>query len=83
MKSRSLFMTLGIVALAAGCSSSPVTPRQPGVPGFDGGLGMGSGNRGDSTVTNAAPTVRRVGAAISGSHDTQTAVGGLGMGSGN
>jgi hypothetical protein len=84
MRPRTLLMTLGIAALAAGCSGSPTTPaRQPGGPAFEGGLGMGSGNLTDSTATPKAPARIQTGATGASAQDAPAVVNGLGMGSGN
>jgi hypothetical protein len=75
-------MTLGIAVLAAGCTGSPTTARQPGTPAFD-GLGMGSGNLTDSTETQKAPTRIQAGDVAAEASYAPAAVRGLGMGSGN
>jgi hypothetical protein len=81
MRPRVLLLTVGIAALAAGCTGSPTTVRQPRSPAFD-GLGMGSGNLVDSTATQKAPSRMGAGTAAAGANEASV-VPGLGMGSGN
>lgn len=71
-----LLAVLAIVSLiASACGHTPTdTSRTPERAAFDGGLGMGSGNRADSTT---APTNDTASGA------RETVPGGLGMGSGN
>lgn len=62
-----------ILISVAACSSQPTAPVREGVGSLrrEGGFGLGSGNRTDSTGTNTA------------SGQTGNAAGGFGLGSGN
>ena len=81
MRPRVLLLSFAIAVLPAACTGSPTTTgRQPRSSAFDTGMGMGSGNRGDSTTTQKAPIPTEGGTVVAG---TNAAVPGMGMGSGN
>jgi hypothetical protein len=68
-----LFLPAAVLLIsAAACGSQPTAPiRDVAGPRLDGGFGLGSGNRTDSTGTNTT------------SGQTGTVAGGFGLGSGN
>jgi hypothetical protein len=83
MRPRTSIMIIGIAALAAACTSPVASTRHPGKAAFDSGMGMGSGNRSDSTAIKNAPTGPEAGAAGASVSESQAIAGGMGMGSGN
>lgn len=73
MRFRLVLPSAALLIAVAACSSQPTAPAREPIadPRLDGGFGLGSGNRNDSTTTNTT------------SGQTGSVAGGFGLGSGN